>query len=591
MASHAGWVYVIKTKNGFIDKKGQETKDINEARKIIGLEFGFSDPSRAYERMGFDSKEINRKELKYFTLELAYESRAGDIADYLEEMGYDFQKAYNIACSAVNCYGLSNNEKYRVYINDLIKKVSDYYSKKDVDEVLNLNNEYKHLHEVKNYSSRESEYEIKKFYYEDGELFKYSFNLKKLDIQNYLDIDNDSINYYNNLLNGGIEEYLTNKINEYIDVFDIYKEIDIKLMKTNNGMLNIYFSKCDHYLVDYLNNCIRDFYDQKGIHVTRMFGSYILLRKIDGNLQAIKATPIPIKYCPLMIKLLKEVAGDYVDDLIKTLETNDLELQEKYMCKLINETVIKSGYFDTNRPLNSCEANVLFGASETMSSAFKNNLIDAAVIVSNNLGTIITTNEFNTQGSVKRMTGLFYTSPNETIVNTALKERIVPVYPYTATINQLEGVKKAISLGYKKIAVSVAANDNYLHKELKKLETEDIKIYKFGLCSTGIDKETATIMKDNADVIWSCASKYVKEVIEPNAIAQVGIKIPVHIMSKEGWKIIKNHLIEMNSNLNVNDVEIQSGEDKPVFLNQKGEIKVLQKKYIKKCSDCPYPCI
>ena len=67
------------------------------------------------------------------------------------------------------------------------------------------------------------------------------------------------------------------------------------------------------------------------------------------------------------------------------------------MCELIDEVVIKGGYFDTSRPLNSCEVNVLFGASETMSSAFEAGLIDAAVIVSNNLGTIITTDQSNTQ--------------------------------------------------------------------------------------------------------------------------------------------------------------------------------------------------
>ena len=292
-----------------------------------------------------------------------------------------------------------------------------------------------------------------------------------------------------------------------------------------------------------------------------------------------------------MIKLLKEVAGDYAEKLIKTLETNDTYLQEQCMCKLINETVIKSGYFDTSRPLNSCEANVLFGASETMSSALKNKLIDAAVIVSNNLGTIITTNEFNTQGAVKRMTGLFYTTASEEIVKTAKESGIIPVFPYSGQIDQLQGVEEAIKLGYKKIAVSVVANDNFLHEELKKLETEDIKIYKFGLCSTGITKDTAEIMKDNSDVVWSCASKYVKEIIEPNAIAQVGIKIPVHIMTKDGWEIIKNHLTELNKNTKFKNVELQKGEEKPVCLNQKGEIKVLRKKQIKKCNDCPNPCI
>lgn len=322
-----------------------------------------------------------------------------------------------------------------------------------------------------------------------------------------------------------------------------------------------------------------------------MFGSYILLIKEKGLLKAVHATPIPIKYCPLMVKLLKEVAGDYSNKLLDTIKTNNFELQEKCMCNLINETVIKSGYFDTSRPLNSCEANVLFGASESMSSAFKNGLIDAAVIVSNNLGTIITTNALNTQGAVKRMTGLFYTTPSKEIINTAKEEGIIPIFPFTGTINQLAGVKEAINLGYKRIAVSVVASDNYLHEQIKMLETNDIKIYKFGLCSTGIDKETALKMCNHADVIWSCASKHVKEIIEPNAIAQVGVKIPVHIMTKDGWEIIKNHLLEMNANFDSNNIKLQPGDEKPVFLNTNESIKVLPKKLIKKCDNCPYPCV
>lgn len=337
---------------------------------------------------------------------------------------------------------------------------------------------------------------------------------------------------------------------------------------------------------------VRNYYDKNGVHITRMFGSYILLKKIDGQLKAIKATPIPIKYCPLMIKLLREVGGNLADKLIESLSIENENIQTQMMCQLINEIVIKGGYFDTNRPLNSCEANVLFGASETMSSAFKTGMIDAAVIVSNNLGTIITTNDCNTQGAVKRMTGLFHTSPNENIVNTALEEGIIPVFPYTASIDQLEGVKKAIDLGYKKIAVSVAANDNYLHEKLADLEREyDITIYKFGLCSTGIDKETAEKMQAHADVIWSCASKHVKELIEPNALVQVGIKIPVHIMTSQGWEIVKNHLLLMNNKNDLEEISLQEGEEKSILLNSEDGIKVIKKKNLRHCSDCPHPCV
>lgn len=266
------------------------------------------------------------------------------------------------------------------------------------------------------------------------------------------------------------------------------------------------------------------------------------------------------------------------------------------MCSLINEVVIRGGYFDTSRPLNSCEANVLFGASEMMSTAFRSGILDAAVIVSNNLGTIITTDDRNTQGAVQRMTGLFLTSPSREIVDTALKAKIIPVFPHTAIIDQLEGVKLAIALGYKRIAVSVAWLDNILLNEISKLEKGGVTIYKLGLCSTGIDEKTAEAMERNADLIWSCASRVIRSKIEPNAIAQVGIRIPVHIMTEKGWRLVKNHLElttldRTGKTVSYDSVALKKGPDKPVILNDGNEFCVITAKQVKGCPDCPHPCV
>lgn len=412
-----------------------------------------------------------------------------------------------------------------------------------------------------------------------------TFNLNELDLSKYFPgINLDYKEFYDTLISI-VKELLTdakllrNEDNVYISegrlsIVLLNKELDDNIKNVGNKILNI----------------IRDSLDASGLQITRMFGSYILLMKENDELKAVAATPIPIKYCPLMKKLLEEVGGDYAKKLIDSLGKSDVSTQTKEMCNLINEVVIKGGYFDTNRPLNSCDANVLFGASETMSSAFKTGLIDAAVIVSNNLGTIITTNEFNTQGAVKRMTGLFHTSPNKTIMECAIKEGIIPVFPYTGAIDQLEGVKKAISLGYKNIAVSVAAQDNYLHKELARLEHDNnIKIYKFGLCSTGIDYNTAVSMRDYADVVWSCASKYVKEEIAPNSILQVGVKIPVYIMTKQGLEIVSNHLKQMKGGSSLGDTDLSTSNS--VVINSEYGIKVLKRSEVHNCSDCPYPCV
>ncbi len=476
-----------------------------------------------------------------------------------------------------DCYGFCKVEGF---------DGADYATIKDGDIIKKIEGEESYLAEVKTEAVYSDYHTFSETYPFNGVLM--AFNLNMIDTKKYFGEDySDKLFNYDELL-GKVRDLL----NEYHLLKDDREE-EISIHRNGYLRITINNQKLDDKVIECskkIEELIQDFYSKSGVHITRMFGSYILLKNIDGKLRAVKATPIPIKYCPLMVKLLREVGGCVAEDLIESLEESDVDNQTKLMCELINKVIIDGGYFDTNRPLNSCEANVLFGASETMYSAFMNDLIDASVIVSNNLGTIITTNAAATQGSVKRMTGLFYTSPDEKIVETAKSVGIIPVFPITGEIDQLEGVRRAIELGYKRIAVSVAAHDNILHSELAKLEKEhDVKIYKFGLCSTGIDEKTALAMKDYADVIWSCASKQVKEVIEPNAIAQVGIKIPVHIMTKRGWEIVRNHLINMDKN--IGDVNLQKGEDKPVLLHGDEKIKVFTKKNIHKCSDCPNPCV
>lgn len=117
------------------------------------------------------------------------------------------------------------------------------------------------------------------------------------------------------------------------------------------------------------------------------------------------------------------------------------------------------------------------------------------------------------------------------------------------------------------------------------METEGVSIYKFGLCSKGINEKTAKIMLENADIVWSCASKYVKEYIEPNAIAQVGVKIPVHIMTKKGWKLVRNHLQMMNDN--EIETELWVGDEKPVILNQDKSLKLIKKKRVTRLWQLP----
>lgn len=398
--------------------------------------------------------------------------------------------------------------------------------------------------------------------------------------------DNDPLNFA--ALDGIIAKSMQNSAQINITDKLINNEIVLTLDCTNDEIINQFVSA--------FLDALADFYEEHEVHVTRMFGSFIYLKRINGDLKAVHATPIPIKYCPLTRQMLLEVGGDTAKNILSSMEDDITSSQPEMMCRLVDDVVIKGGYFDTSRPLNSCEANVLFGASETMSSAFRNGLIDAAVIVSNNLGTIITTDFANTQGAVKRMTGLFATSPSKQILKTAYDANIIPLYPHTACIDQPEGVKTAVSLGCKNIAVSVAWEDNVLLEKISALEKDGITIYKFGVCSTGIDDKTAEIMAKNADLVWSCASKAVLNHITPNSIAQVGVKIPVYIMSEKGWALAKNHLkiVAEDRGEDIQTLEnltLKKGPEKPVILNDANKFKVIPAKNLNPCSDCPHPYV
>lgn len=592
MASHNGLIYVLGTKDGYVDKNGNMVSDIEEAYQINFNRFGFGPSAfEVYQKLGFLNKNIEPHNIRFHTVIPSYEGRLSIIEKLYKKLGVDIRISTKKAYEDYYCYNLSDNNKYKEYITRLEQQIIDYYKQVKIPERILLKETTIDIYKVDEINSSQHEGKLEEFVIDNGTIYRYSLSLKSPQVEKYFELPKYEQEYFNNWQNQGLIEFVRKTIYENKFNYNLKYEFAILDIKIDNGKMILYSNNISWNYCELIENIIREYYDTREMHITRMFGSYILLQKHNQELKALKATPIPIKYCPLMIQLLKEVGGEVADKIIESLNTSDEELQTKMMCELINEVVIKGGYFDTNRPLNSCEANVLFGASETMSSAFKSNMIDAAVIVSNNLGTIITTNDFSTQGAVKRMTGLFYTSPNKKIVETAKKEGIIPVFPYTAKIDQIEGVKLAIKKGYKRIAVSLAAKDNYLHEKLEQLEKEhNITIYKFGLCSTGIDKDTAEKMQKHADVIWSCASKYVKELIEPNALAQVGIKIPVHIMTNQGWNIVHNHLTYMNKEIE-EDIPLNKGEEKRVLLNSHNKIKVLMKKNIHNCTDCPHPCI
>ena len=148
-------------------------------------------------------------------------------------------------------------------------------------------------------------------------------------------------------------------------------------------------------------------------HVIRIFGSYVLII----NNRAVYSTPSPIKYCPLMYKLLEGIGGETAKQLLVDFKNGDMQSYQGRLLLLIDEIVIKGGGFANDRPLNVCERHVTFGASEIMSDALEEGQIGCCAMVSNAIGSVLTFNSGTTQGVVKTMSGLFYTTPDSLLID------------------------------------------------------------------------------------------------------------------------------------------------------------------------------
>jgi len=178
-----------------------------------------------------------------------------------------------------------------------------------------------------------------------------------------------------------------------------------------------------------------------------------------------------------------------------------------------------------------------FGVSETLNTAVEAGKIDAVVTVCEGCGTVILTEPELIQGIGGRVSGLVSTTPLEDVVNLLGAENILD--PETAEINQIKGVKKAIEMGFNKIAVTlVSAADTKIIRELEE-QNPNVKIYIFVAHVTQISEEDAESLFKYADVITGCASKCVREIGEDKAYFRAGESIPIYGVTEDGEKFLK----------------------------------------------------
>ena len=287
----------------------------------------------------------------------------------------------------------------------------------------------------------------------------------------------------------------------------------------------------------------------KDAHILRFYSSYVLI--CDGK--AVEATASYMTHCPL--------AGTLYRDIKRAKSANALK---RTIVNLVNEKIAKFGHFTGQRELSRSDIAIPYGASEILMYALRKRVIDAACVVCDGAGTVIVKKPEIVQGVGARMNGVFYTSPIRSIME-RLKKSGSQVLFQNAGINQAKGVKKAASLGYKNIAVTVNASMDESLKRLKEIENNlGISLTILALCTTGINKKRIWEISKYADMVWSCASKEVRTIIGKKAIVQLSRKIPVFVLSKKGLDLANAYSSEKNliTNLNLRDQYIITASNK-----------------------------
>lgn len=261
---------------------------------------------------------------------------------------------------------------------------------------------------------------------------------------------------------------------------------------------------------------------ERDIHVIKYFSSVITVS--EGKV--INVVEPALRYCPLASHFFKEFLGT---------GAQDVQGLKKAVQKAIEAKIQKYGLFTKRRSFDIPDETVPYGASEMLAAALKKGLLDAAVVVCEGAGTLVAASPEVVEGIGARMNSVILTSPVSEIAQKLKKRGCRIVSEHNAWIDQVRGVEKAAELGYKKIGVTLCGSAANSLKELRQLEREkNITVFALAICTTGITDAKVSMLHDQADLVWSCASMAVREKIGASARLQLSQQIPVFVLTAKG---------------------------------------------------------
>jgi putative methanogenesis marker protein 8 len=246
------------------------------------------------------------------------------------------------------------------------------------------------------------------------------------------------------------------------------------------------------------------------------------------------------------IKLLTQPTVEYCPLHEALYGTKKIDAEA--VLKTIEKKISGYGFCCENRLLNA-EPVVAYGASEMMQVWLEKSLIDCAVIVCEGAGTVITSNGELVQAIGAKLTGIVRTSPIKSTIEhiETLGGKVLDVK--SARIDQVEGVKQAFKTGFKRIAVTVAGFQAETISKIRRFEEKaKTDVLVFSVCNTCVD-DSAVSHIAKADIACASASKILREKIATKALMQLGVTIPVYVLTDKGKRFVLAYLSEFSEKL------------------------------------------
>ena len=266
-------------------------------------------------------------------------------------------------------------------------------------------------------------------------------------------------------------------------------------------------------------------------HVIETLGK---VRVVIENGEITEVGSSEMKYCPMFHAMHK------VD-----------ELNEEFIRKNINFRIRDFGMCTPQRVVEMDDA-VTVGISEILKTNMELGNIDCVVGACDGAGTVIMTDPRVVQGVGGRVSGLVSTTPIPEVIKKLEDKRSTVLNPENAELNQLEGLKVALDMGYKNIAITILPSE--MVREIREYPVDDdVNVYIFVAHTSGADMDEVKMLFDNADIVTACASKAIDEYADKYEPYYYGVKVPIFCASEDGRQLLDNRLEKIDKPLTTNE--------------------------------------